>query len=63
MPKKSSGRVPKKKSSSRDVGEPLSLLVRHQRDVRRLRGKVKWEGDLAAARLEGFAGARHHSSR
>lgn len=35
------------------VEEGLRLLIetRSQRDVRRLRGKVVWEGDLDASRL------------
>ena len=38
------------------VEEGLRLLVRlkRQSDVRRLRGKVRWEGDLAASRLGRF---------
>lgn len=39
------------------VEEALRLLIqtRSQAGVRRLRGKVAWQGDLAASRLERLA--------
>ena len=38
------------------VEEGLRLLIRlsRQKDIRRLRGKVRWEGDLEASRLGRF---------
>jgi Arc/MetJ family transcription regulator len=39
------------------VEEALRLLVqtKRQRSIRRLRGKIGWEGDLNASRLERLA--------
>jgi len=38
------------------VEEALRLLIKlcRQKDIRRLRGKVRWEGDLDASRLGRF---------
>jgi Arc/MetJ family transcription regulator len=39
------------------VEEALRLLIqtKGQREIRRLRGKIRWEGDLGASRVERLA--------
>jgi Arc/MetJ family transcription regulator len=39
------------KSAAVEAGLRLLLDVRSQADIRRLRGKVKWEGNLDESRL------------
>ena len=39
------------KRAAVEQGLRLLIAVRGQRAIRRLRGKVKWVGDLAASRL------------
>lgn len=37
-------------------GLKLLVALKQQESIRRLRGKLKWEGDLAAMRRDRFAG-------
>ncbi len=44
------------KRAAVEQGLRLLIDVRGQRSIRRLRGKVKWTGDLASSRLGRVAG-------
>ena len=44
----------KTKREAVELGLRTLLRLRRQEDIRRLRGKLAWEGDLEAMRLDGM---------
>lgn len=43
----------KTKREAVELGLQTLLRLRRQQDIRQLRGKLAWEGDLDAARIDG----------